>query len=76
VPANSNDYRNIYTDCTALQLQDTSAFHHFSIDASACFRTSQCKTLEGTDINLSIKDDDSIDNSFVVDKNGVLDSEI
>ena len=66
-PTDVHDHRNIYIDCTALQLQDNSEFHHFSVNASACFEISRCKTLEGTDINLSTAGEG--DYSLVKDSN-------
>ncbi len=43
----------VYTDSSTLQLSEASAFHHFSVDASACLRKSQCDTIDASGVDLS-----------------------
>lgn len=45
----------IFTDCT-LQLDGSSAYQHYSVDATACMggQGSLCRTIEGSGIDLSL----------------------
>lgn len=43
----------IYADTTDIQLDDISAFQHYSVDATACLVSSHCNTLNFTGVDLS-----------------------
>ena len=53
-PMTSQVRKPIYTDVTTLHLDGSSAYQHYSVDATACVgHASVCRTLEGTEIDLS-----------------------
>ena len=43
----------VYADTTDIRLDDSSAFQHYSVDATACLYSSQCNTLSATGVDLS-----------------------